>query len=140
MTLTEKARKLRAAIEAAAVSLDDRTASAAPELYPRLKGDGTLVKAGTRVCWNGAVKRAAADLWDRAENAPDAAPALWEDLDYREGYRIIPAALTAGTAFARDEKGWWGDTLYKSLLDNNVWTPEAYPAGWVQAAVQADME
>ena len=26
--------------------------------------------------------------------------------------------------------GWWSDTLYKSVIDNNVWTPVAYPAGW----------
>ena len=125
-----KAKQLRAAIEAASASLDDQTASTVPELYPRLEGDGRLVKAGTRVCWNGVIKRAATDLWDRAENAPDAAPTLWEDIRYREGYRIIPATLTAGATFAKDELGWWGDTLYQSLLDSNVWTPEAYPAGW----------
>lgn len=56
--------------------------------------------------------------------------ALWEDIAYREGYRIIPAVITAGTAFAKGEFGWWGDTMYKSLIDANVYTPEAYPAGW----------
>lgn len=30
----------------------------------------------------------------------------------------------------KDERGWWKDTLYKSTLDNNVWTPEQYPSGW----------
>ena len=130
MTLTEKARKMRAAMETAAVSLDDATASTAPELFPRLKGDGSLVKAGTRICWGGTLKRAAVDLWDNAENTPDAAPTLWEDLLYRDGIRIIPETITVGLAFAKGEQGWWGDVLYASTLDNNVWTPEAYPAGW----------
>lgn len=130
MDLKEKARKMRAAMETAAVSLDDATASTAPELFPRLKGDGSLVKAGTRICWVGMLKRAAVDLWDNAENTPDAAPTLWEDVPYRDGIRIIPETITAGLAFAKGEQGWWGDVLYASTLDANVWTPADYPTGW----------
>lgn len=130
MTLVDKARKMRAAMETAAVSLDDATASTAPELFPRLKGDGSLVKAGTRICWGGTLKRAAVDLWDNAENTPDVAPTLWEDVLYRDGIRIIPETITVGLAFAKGERGWWGDKLYKSLLAANVYTPEQYPAGW----------
>ena len=130
MTLTEKARKMRAAMETAAVSLDDATASTAPELFPRLKGGGSLVKAGTRICWGGTLKRAAVDLWDNAENTPDAAPTLWEDVLYRDGIRIIPDTITAGLAFTKGEQGWWGDVLHVSTIDANVWTPDAYPAGW----------
>ena len=130
MTLIEKARKMRAAMETAAVSLDDATASTAPELFPRLKGDGSLVKAGTRICWGGTLKRAAVDLWDNEANTPDAAPTLWEDVLYRDGIRVIPDTITAGLAFAKGEQGWWGDVLYASTIDANVWTPDAYPAGW----------
>ena len=130
MTLTEKARKMRAAMETAAVSLDDATASTAPELFPRLKGDGSLAKAGTRICWCGTLKRAAVDLWDNAENTPDAAPTLWEDVLYRDGIRIIPETITVGLAFAKGERGWWGDVLYAYTMDANVWARADYPAGW----------
>ena len=126
----ERARQLRAMIEAAAGNLTDADASTAAELFPRLKQDGSLVSAGTRINWYGNVKRAAVDLWDRTENNPDNAPTLWEDIGYRDGIRIIPETITAGTAFAKDELGWWGDTLYKSLLDANVWTPEQNASGW----------
>lgn len=129
MTRAEAIR-LRSIVEQAAESLDDQTASAAPTLLRRLKQDGQLVSAGTRVNWSGTVKRAAVDLWDTAENTPETAPTLWEDISYRAGYRVIPETITAGTAFALDELGWWGDQLYKSLLSGNVWTPEQYPAGW----------
>lgn len=125
-----QALRLRAILEEAAASMDDKTVSEAAMLLPSLRQDGSLVKAGTRVNWGGTVKRAAADLWDTAGNTPDAAPALWEDIDYRDGYRVIPSIITAGTAFAKGEQGWWGDRLYTSNQDGNVWTPEAYPAGW----------
>lgn len=77
-----------------------------------------------------ATKRAAVDLWDYETNNPDKAPTLWEDIDYREGYRVIPETITVGLAFAKGEIGWWKGTKYKSLIDANVYTPDAYPAGW----------
>ena len=130
MSILQDARAMRAVIEQAAASLDDKTASTAPALLRQLRQDGKLVSAGTRINWVGTVKRAAVDLWDTAENTPDAAPTLWEDIDYRDGYRVIPSVITAGTAFALDELGWWGGKLYKSKLAANVYTPEQYPAGW----------
>lgn len=130
MKHTDRAKQLRTVIEKAVMSLDDAVASTAAELFPNLKGDSSLIKAGTRINWNGIVKRAAVDLWDTAENNPDNAPTLWEDIGYREGYRTIPEVITAGTAFAKDECGWWEDVLYVSLLDNNVWNPTQYPSGW----------
>ena len=125
-----KARKLRPYIVQASASLDDASASNAAELFPALKQDGSLVRAGTRINWHGTIKRAASDLWDTEANNPDNAPHLWEDIAYKQGYRIIPETITAGLAFSKAECGWWGDVLYKSLLDANVYTPEQYLAGW----------
>lgn len=125
-----EALRLRAIIEQASAFLPDKEASEAAVLFPRLKQDGARVKAGTRINWGGVVKRAAIDLWDTEANNPDNAPTLWEDISFREGYRIIPETITAGTAFALDECGWWEDVLYKSKIANNVWTPAAYPDGW----------
>lgn len=118
-------------IQKGAQSLTDADASIVPTLYPSMRYDGSLIENGTRILWEGNLKRAAVDLWDRVDNNPDNAPTLWEDILYRDGIRIIPAVVTVGTAFAKDELGWWGDDLYKSVYDEqNVWTPEQYPAGW----------
>ena len=129
MTRAE-ALRLRAIVEQAAASLDDKTASTAATLFPRLRQDGALVRFGTRINWNGTLNQAAVDLWDTAENTPDAAPTLWEDIDYRDGYRIIPETITVTTAFSQDECGWWGDTLYRSKVNSNVYTPAVYPDNW----------
>lgn len=129
------AREVRAAIDNAANVLTDADASNSVLLYPTLKGDGSLIKAGTRINWNGTLKRAAVDLWDTAENTPDVATDIWEDINYKNGYRIIPETITAGLAFSKGEIGWWGDVLYKSIYDGaNVWTPEQYAAGWEEQA------
>lgn len=132
MNYIEQARKLRPIVEQAASSLDDQTASTAASLFPRLKEDGSLVSAGARINWNGTIKKAAVDLWDTAENNPDNAPSLWQDIEYKDGYRIIPDTLTVTTAFAKDECGWWEGELYRSLVDANVYAPAAYPRYWVK--------
>ena len=126
-----EALRLRVSIETAAASLDDKTASTAPTLFPRLKQDGSLIEAGTRINHNGSIKRAAVDLWDTEANNPDNAPTLWEDIEYRDGIRVIPAAIPSTDAFKKGDLGWWGDNLYQSIYDgDNVWTPEQYPAAW----------
>lgn len=121
---------LRSIVEQAATSLDDKTASTAVLLFPRLKADGSLVSAGTRINWNGTIKKSAVDLWDTSENNPDNAPGLWQNIEYKDGHRIIPDTLTVTTAFAKDECGWWDGVLYRSLMDDNVYTPAVHPDGW----------
>lgn len=129
--MTEKeARAFRKLVEQGSVSLSDAQVSTAPDILPRMQYTGELIKSGTRIKWGDAIKRAAVDLWATEENDPDNAPTLWEDVLYRDGIRIIPAIITEGLSFALGEIGYWGDTLYKSLIDANVWTPELYPAGW----------
>ena len=96
-----RAIQLRAVIEQAAQTLDEKTISEAPELCRNLKQDGSLVRAGTRINWNGTIKKAAVDLWDTEVNAPDHAPSLWADIAYRDGYRIIPETITVTTAFSK---------------------------------------
>lgn len=130
MDILERARILRKNIITSSANLEDKDASETPELFGRLNQNEELIKVGTRINWNGVLKKAAVNLWDTVENNPDNAPTLWEDIEYKDGYRIIPETITVGTAFSKDEYGWWKDKLYKSLIDNNVWTPDQYPSGW----------
>lgn len=129
MTKAE-ANALKKGIIALREGAGDALASTAVSIYPKLRENGALVKAGTRINHGGRLMRAAVDLWDTRENSPDAAPALWEEINYREGHRVIPTTITAGTAFALGELGWWGDKLYESIINANVYTPEQYANGW----------
>ena len=145
--ITERARPLTAeeittkiiAQQINTVITDDATASRAVAFHPTLKqdpvqtADTPLVKAGTRINWKGTLKRAAADLWDTVDNNPENAPTLWEDISYRDGFRIIPETITAGLAFAEGEFGWWGDVLYRSKAASNVYTPAQYMDNWEEA-------
>lgn len=123
--------KMRAMIEKASVSLSDKDASISPAMFPRFKNDGSVLEYGARINWKGEVKKVAvAALYQRVDQNPDNAPTLWEDIQYKDGYRIIPMTITAAGAFALNECGWWKGVLYKSKLEANVWTPEVNPDGW----------
>ena len=126
----KEALRLRAIVEKAAASLPDKEASEVSSLFPRLKQDGALIRAGTRINWNGTIKKAAVDLWDTDANNPDNAPTLWNDIPYRDGYRIIPETITVTTVFSEGEYGWWGNELYRSKVNSNIYTPAVYPDNW----------
>lgn len=130
MTPQEKAWALRPIIERAAASLSDADASMSAELFPQLKQDGSLIEAYTRINWKGKVMKNGAALWDREENDPDHAPTLWSELEYRDGIRIIPETIDVTTQFSEGELGWWGDVLYRSRVNGNVYTPAQYAANW----------
>lgn len=129
MTRSE-AQKLIADIVKLRESATDAQASLAVSVYPTLKQDGSLIKSGTRINYNGMIIRAAVDLYDTETNSPENAPTLWEALNYKDGYRIIPEVITVGTAFSKGELGWWNDELYESLVDSNVYTPDQYAPNW----------
>ena len=129
MTRSE-AQKLIADIVKLRESATDAQASSAVSVYPTLKQDGSLIKSGTRINHNGTIIRAAVDLYDTETNSPENAPVLWETLNYKDGYRIIPGVITVGTAFSKGELGWWNDELYESLVDSNVYTPDQYAPNW----------
>lgn len=129
MTRSE-AQKLIADIVKLRESATDAQASLSVSVYPTLKQDGSLIKVGTRINHNGTIIRAAVDLYDTETNSPENAPTLWETLNYKDGYRIIPEVITVGTAFSKGELGWWNDELYESLVDSNVYTPDQYAPNW----------
>ena len=129
MTRSE-AQKLIADIVKLREAATDAQASLTVSVYPTLKQDGSLIKSGTRINHNGMIIRAAVDLYDTETNSPENAPTLWEALNYKDGYRIIPEVITVGTAFSKGELGWWNGELYESLVNSNVYTPDQYAPNW----------
>lgn len=127
----ERAKSLRKLIERVVANLDDKSASEGVELSPKLSGDGSLISAKTRIQYNGKLYRASSDVWDTAENTPDKAPSLWEEVQYKDGIRIIPSPITVTSQFAKDELGLWTDgKICRSKVDANVYTPAEYPDNW----------
>lgn len=111
--------------------LTDEQALVVPEIYP-LWAAGRAYAADARV-------RSADKLWKclQAHTSqkgwePENTAALWVEIAAPGEYREIKDGMLSTEAFALGEIGWWQteDNLYKSLIDNNVYTPESYAAGW----------
>lgn len=120
------------AIQAQRDTATDAVASLSIAVYPSMRYTGTLISAGTRINWGGVLKRAAVDLWDNEGSNPDNAPTLWEDVEYKDGYRIIPETISATLAFSAGEIGYWtpDERFYRAINNGTVWTPAVNPASW----------
>ena len=128
MTLAEIARRLRPLIEQAAQSLDDAAALEAVLLFPEWQTN-TAYTAGQKVRHAGilyAVLQAhtSQDGWE-----PDAAPSLFARV-------LIPdwEQPDSTNAYMTGDKVRFDGKVYESLIDNNVWSPVDYPAGWQEVA------
>ena len=62
---------------------------------------------------------------------PDSTPALYTAIGLsEEGYPVWSQPTGAHDAYNTGDIVDYNGTLYKSLIDGNVWSPEAYPSGW----------
>lgn len=130
MTLTELATKLRPLIERAAQSLDDADALEAVTLFPLWK-PGAEYKAGQKVQDKGILYTVLQDHTSQDGWAPDVAPSLFAKVLIPDP-DVIPdwEQPSSTNPYMKGDKVRFDGDVYESLIDNNVWSPSAYPAGW----------
>ena len=130
MTLTELATKLRPLIERAAQSLDDADALEAVTLFPLWK-PGEEYKAGQKVQDKGILYTVLQDHTSQDGWAPDVAPSLFAKVLIPDP-DIIPdwEQPSSTNPYMKGDMVRFEGDVYESLIDNNVWSPSAYPAGW----------
>lgn len=65
------------------------------------------------------------------EWTPDTATSLYKKVGITEsGVLIWTQPLGASDAYQTGDRVSYNGTIYVSLIDNNTWSPEDYPAGW----------
>lgn len=130
MTLIELARKLRPLIETAAQSLDDATALEAVSLFPNWAPD-TAYTTCTRVRHGGLLYTVLQDHTSQTGWEPGVAPSLFAKVLIPDP-EIIPdwEQPDSTNPYQKGDKVRFEGKVYESLIDGNVWSPAAYPAGW----------
>lgn len=132
MNLTERARELRARIEALADSMDDAAALETPELFPRWKTDTAYI-VGDRICYLDTLYKCIQAHTSQDDWTPARTPALWVVVSVEEWPEWVQPT-GAQDAYNKGDRVRFEGKHYISLIDGNTWSPEAYPAGWeVQA-------
>ena len=130
MTLIELARKLRPYIEKAALSLNDTDSLEAKELFPTWAINTEYV-VGDRVRYEGILYKCLQAHTSQALWIPTMAVSLWAKVLIPDP-EVIPEweQPDSTNAYMIGDKVMFDGHIYESVIDNNIWSPAAYPAGW----------
>lgn len=128
----ERALQLRAMIEKASANLGDEDALEAVELFPAWE-IARFCKAGERLRYSGKLYRCEQEHTSQANWTPDKTPALWTEVAKPGVIPVWKQPTGAQDAYSKGDRVHYPDAdgpVYESTIDNNVWSPEAYPTGW----------
>ena len=129
MDWTEKlAREYRAKIEKAAALQSDEDALESIELFPKWEA-GIAVAIGERYQYNGKLYKVIQAHTTQADWTPDITPALFTEVSLDEFPEWVQPT-GAHDAYNKGDKVTFEGKHYMSLIDGNIWSPAAYPAGW----------
>ena len=127
-----KLLNLRKLIVETSATLDDTEALTGVELF-RPWSAGINVIAGERLRYGTDLYRVEQDHTTQADWTPDITPALYTKVAEPGEIPVWRQPTGAQDAYMTGDKVWYPErdtTVYESLIDNNVYSPEAYPAGW----------
>ena len=128
----EHAYKLRDMICKASVSLDDGDALTAVELFEPWRPD-TAYATDQRLRYGDKLYRVVQAHTSQADWTPDATPALYTEVAKPGEIPVWRQPTGAQDAYHTGDKVHYPDAdgpVYESAVDNNVWSPADYPAGW----------
>ena len=135
MTLVELAQKLRPYIEKAALSLSDEDALEATNLFPTWDSEAQYT-TDERVRYEGTLYKCLQSHTAQAAWTPTAAPSLWAKVLIPDP-NVIPEweQPDSTNPYMKGDKVMFEGNVYESTIDNNIWSPSAYPAGWVKVNI-----
>lgn len=140
MNMTQTALEMRTALQYFVASLDAETQLdlmlAIPSVYPayavgKAYRTKDVFSYGINAVGDPQLYQVLQDHTSAAEWTPDTAVSLYKAIGVTEtGYPVWVQPLGATDAYNTGDIVSYNDALYISTIDGNVWSPEAYPAGW----------
>ena len=124
----QEAIAYRQKIETAAKQLDDELALESVELFPKWRA-GIEVSVGDRYQYNEVLYRCVQAHTTQEQWTPDITPALYTVVSVEE-WPEWRQPTGAQDAYNKGDKVTFEGKHYVSLIDANVYSPSAYPAGW----------
>lgn len=126
--IIEKARRLRHKIENLATTMTDEEGLEYVDLFVNW-ATGTTYALGDRVKFNDTLYKCVQVHTSQDDWTPDLTPALWTVVSVEEWPEWVQPT-GAQDAYMTGDKVTFEGEHYISLIDNNTWSPAAYPAGW----------
>ena len=127
---------MRRALQMFARTLTNDEALEVATVYPAW-AEGTayavddIISYGTNNVGDPQLYRVVQAHTSQADWTPDSTPALYDAFGLDDsGYPIWSQPTGAHDAYNTGDIVDYNGTLYKSLIDGNVWAPDSYPQGW----------
>lgn len=136
MTVIEQAEAIREAMDVAGATLNDEQALVCVRLYrPWAVGKAYAVDEfltyGMNSVGDPQLYKVAQGHTSQADWTPDSVPALYIPIGLDdEGYPVWSQPTGAHDAYYKGDIVNYNGALYRSIIDGNVYSPDAYPAGW----------
>lgn len=110
--------------------IDEITASENAELFLAWNENSTYAFNDLRK-YNGKLYRCLQAHTGQADWTPDVAISLWKLIGVNEnGIPEWSQPISGADAYNTGDEVMFNAIHYRSTIDNNVWSPETYPAGW----------
>ena len=121
---------VRESMDAAGAMLTDEQAASVPAIYSAWE-TGTAYNAGDRRTYGGVLYKCLQAHTSQDDWTPDVAVSLWATVLIPDP-DVIPDWVQPDStnAYMKGDKVRYNGVVYRSLIDNNVWSPDAYPTGW----------
>lgn len=137
MTMAQRAEQFRYAIQLFARTLDEEKALMIATVFDNWNPNAHSYEIG-EYCTYGVNTDGDPQLYvclqahtSQSDWTPDTASSLFKAVGITEdGHPEWSQPVGASDAYMTGEIVSYKGTLYISVIDNNVWSPEAYPAGW----------
>ena len=140
MNIKQQALEFRKAVEYFIQTLDIDTQEdkimSIPTMFPKYKvGVAYKIKNifsyGVNDVGDPQLYQVLQDHTSAAEWTPDTATSLYKAIGIsQDGIAVWVQPLGASDAYNTGDIVLYNDVKYKSLIDGNVWAPDAYPQGW----------
>lgn len=136
MNRLQAAEQFRKALQMFAASLSDEKAMEVATIYDPWKAGkvyslGEFFTYGENAVGDPQLYKVAQAHTSQADWTPDAAPALYVAVGLDEqGYPVWSQPTGAHDAYNKGDIVDYNGTLYQSLMDGNIYSPDEYPAGW----------
>lgn len=136
MDRLQAAEQFRRTLQMFANTLTDEQALEIASVYPTWTVGvsyvtGVIISYGVNSTGDPQLYKVLQDHTSQADWTPDTASSLYEAFGLDdEGYPVWSQPSGSHDAYNTGDIVNYNGTLYISLIDGNVWSPDTYPAGW----------
>lgn len=121
------------------MSISDAVALKMPEVFPEWSDTSIFYRKDMKLTYNGVLYKVLQDHTSQTSWTPDAAPSLFAKVLVSDDGTPLPWEQPGSTnPYMKGDRVTCEGHTYESLIDNNVWKPTDYPAGWKQIDTEGE--